>query len=54
MISCIYFVTPGWLPVAAALLLFNELINDDLPTLGKPTTPTVIRDLVLESPSTLA
>jgi len=38
--SCIDFVTPGVFPVAAALDLFKELIKEDLPTFGKPTTPT--------------
>ena len=46
-ISCIALVTPGWLPVAAALCLFKELMSEDLPTLGKPMTPTMIYCLVL-------
>jgi len=33
-------VTPGVLPVAAALALFKELMILDLPTFGNPTTPT--------------
>lgn len=52
-ISCILLVTPGVLPVGAALLLLRELMREDLPTLGKPTTPTVIYYLELP-PSTLA
>jgi hypothetical protein len=49
------FVTPGILPVGAALDLFKEFIKDDFPTFGKPITPTTIYYFVLPfPPSTLA
>lgn len=48
-------VTPGVLPVGAALLRLREFIREDLPTLGKPMTPTIICYLVLPAePSILA
>ena len=50
MISCMVLVTPGVFPVGAALCLFRELIKDDFPTLGNPTTPTTIYCLVLPLP----
>jgi hypothetical protein len=54
-ISCIDLVIPGVFPVGAALLLFNELIKDDLPTFGYPMIPTTIYCLyLLLYPSTLA
>ena len=37
-----YFVKPGVDPTPQDLLLFILLIKLLLPTLGKPTTPTVI------------
>lgn len=37
-----YFVTPGVDPTVHALDLFKLLITLLFPTLGKPTTPTVI------------
>jgi len=52
-ISYIALVTPGVLPVGAALDLFREFINDDLPTFGNPITPTTIYCLAFP-PSTLA
>jgi hypothetical protein len=50
------FVTPGMLPVGAARDLLRELMSELFPTLGKPTTPTMICYLVLPlaEPSTLA
>ena len=39
-ISCILFVTPGVLPVAAALHRLREFMRDDFPTFGYPTIPT--------------
>lgn len=42
------------LPVAAALHLLREFINEDFPTLGKPITPTVICYLAFDYPSTRA
>jgi len=47
-------VIPGAFPTAADFYLLSELIILDFPTLGKPTIPTVICYLALDSPSTLA
>lgn len=41
-----HFVIPGVLPTLQALALLRLLINELLPTLGKPTTPTVIEVLI--------
>ena len=54
MISYMILVTPGVFPTVAALDLLRELIRLDFPTFGKPTTPTYIVYLALDSPSTLA
>jgi len=54
LISCMALVIPGAFPTAADFYLLSELIILDFPTLGKPTIPTVICYLALDSPSTLA
>ena len=38
----ILYVINGWLPELTTGLFFNTLITLDLPTFGKPTTPTCI------------
>ena len=45
-ICCAILVTPGVEPTLQALDLFNELMTEDLPTLGKPMTPTVMEVLM--------
>ena len=52
--SYIDFVTPGVLPVGAALDLLSELIRLLFPTFGKPTTPTYIVYFMFPCPSILA
>ena len=42
LIHCLLFVTPGLSPVFAILFLAILFINVDLPTLGIPTTITLI------------
>src|SRR5690606_20876118 len=41
-ISCATFVNPGVEPTPQTFDRFNELITEDLPTFGKPITPTVM------------
>jgi len=40
--SCALLVKPGVAPTPQTLLRLSELISDDLPTLGKPMTPTLM------------
>ena len=43
--SCTPRVTPGALPTCATRARLRLLMSDDLPTFGRPTTPTVIEAL---------
>mmetsp|Transcript_54580 Transcript_54580/g.173408 ORF Transcript_54580/g.173408 Transcript_54580/m.173408 type:complete len:249 (+) Transcript_54580:325-1071(+) len=45
--SCATLVTPAVPPTLATLARLRELMSEDLPTLGKPTIPTVMAVLML-------
>lgn len=40
--TCAWRVKPGVEPTPTARVRMSELMMDDLPTLGKPTIPTVM------------